>query len=97
MAESDAENRITKTGKAFNNRYCHVYLICIGLIEHVTEYADTARYLYNELSKRKISDLAQIDSARNFDRVDIIERFSPYYNGQTSNTLKERGKKEINI
>ena len=42
MAESDAENRITKTGKAFNNRYCHVYLIRIGLIEHITEYADTA-------------------------------------------------------
>ena len=42
VAESYAENRITKTGKAFNNRYCYVYLIRIGLIEHVTEYADTA-------------------------------------------------------
>ena len=42
MAESDAENRITKTGKAFNNRYCHFYLIRIGLIEHITQYADTA-------------------------------------------------------
>ena len=42
MAESDAENRITKTGKAFNNTYCHIYLIRNGLIEHVTEYADTA-------------------------------------------------------
>ena len=42
MAESDAENRITKTGKAFNNKYCHVYLVRNGLIEHFTEYADTA-------------------------------------------------------
>ena len=37
-----AENRITKTGKAYNNTYCHIYRIRNGLIEHITEYADTA-------------------------------------------------------
>ena len=42
VAESYAENRITKTGKAYNNKYCHVYRIRDGLIEHITEYADTA-------------------------------------------------------
>ena len=42
VAESYAENRITKAGKAYNNTYCHVYRIRDGLIEHVTEYADTA-------------------------------------------------------
>ena len=42
VAESYAENRITKTGKAYNNTYCHVYRIRDGLIEHITEYADTA-------------------------------------------------------
>ena len=41
VAESYAENRITKTGKVYNNTYCHVYRIRDGLIEHVTEYADT--------------------------------------------------------
>ena len=42
VAESYAENRITKTGKPYNNTYCHVYRIRDGLIEHITEYADTA-------------------------------------------------------
>ena len=41
VAESYAKNRITKTGKAYNNTYCYVYGLRDGLIEHVTEYADT--------------------------------------------------------
>ena len=42
VAGSYAENRITKTGRTYNNTYCHVYRIRDGLIEHITEYADTA-------------------------------------------------------
>ena len=42
MAESHAENRMTKTDKVYNNTYCHVYLIRDGLIGQITEYTDTA-------------------------------------------------------
>ena len=42
VVESYAENRITKTGKPYNNTYCHVYQFADGQINHVTEYADTA-------------------------------------------------------
>ena len=42
VVESYAENRVTKTGKPYNNTYCHVYQFADGRINHVTEYADTA-------------------------------------------------------
>ena len=62
-----------------------------------TEFADTARYLKNELLGANIDNLVQIDSARNIDRVDVIERFSPYYNGQTSGRLVKEGREEIGV
>ena len=42
VAESYAKDRMTKSGKAYNNTYCHVYKVVDGLVHHVTEYADTA-------------------------------------------------------
>ena len=42
MAESHAENRMTKTDMVYNNTYCHVYLIRDGLIGQITEYTGTA-------------------------------------------------------
>ena len=42
VAESYAKDRITKTGKPYNNTYCHVYQMTDGLVQHITEYADTA-------------------------------------------------------
>ena len=42
VAESYAQDRMTKSGKLYNNTYCHVYKIVDGLVHHITEYADTA-------------------------------------------------------
>ncbi len=42
VAESYAKDRTTKTGKPYNNTYCHVYKMTDGLVQHITEYADTA-------------------------------------------------------
>ncbi len=42
VAESYAKDRMTKTGKPYNNTYCHVYKVADGLVQHITEYADTA-------------------------------------------------------
>ncbi len=48
-----------------------------------TEFCDTARYLYTQLQNAGITDIAQIDSRRKVNREEIIERFSPFYNGKT--------------
>ncbi len=48
-----------------------------------TEFCDTARYLYTQLQKAGVADIAQIDSRRKVNREEIIERFSPFYNGKT--------------
>ena len=48
-----------------------------------TEFCDTARYLKAQLQKAGITDIEQIDSRRKVNRKEIIERFSPYYNGKT--------------
>jgi superfamily II DNA or RNA helicase len=61
-----------------------------------TEFADTARYLYSELTDDGIDGLVQIDGATSF-RQDVIERFSPYYNGTNSKDLKKQGKQEIRV
>lgn len=42
VVESYAEDRMTKTGKPYNNTYCQVYKVADGLVHHITEYADTA-------------------------------------------------------
>lgn len=62
-----------------------------------TEYADTARYLKKQLVAEGIEDLHQIDSASTTKRAEVIKRFSPYYNGTTSDELEKLGKKEIRV
>ena len=42
VVEQRAKDRITKTGKPYNNTYCMVYRILDGQIKQVTEYCDTA-------------------------------------------------------
>ena len=42
VVESYATDRMTKSGKPYNNTYCHVYKLGDGLVQHITEYADTA-------------------------------------------------------
>ena len=41
VVESSGE-AVTKTGRAYNNTYCHVFRIVDGKIQEVTEYMDTA-------------------------------------------------------
>jgi Helicase conserved C-terminal domain/PLD-like domain len=62
-----------------------------------TEFADTARYLHRELKKAGIEGLGQVDSATKGSRADVIQRFSPYYNGMTSADLAKKGREEIRV
>ena len=47
-----------------------------------TEFCDTARYLYRQLQYAGFEDIEQIDSRRKVNREEVIERFSPCYNGK---------------
>lgn len=62
-----------------------------------TEFADTARYLFQQLTEAEIEGVAQVDSATKGNRADILQRFSPYYNGTNSARLREQGKSEIRV
>ncbi|MEZ4379520.1 MAG: helicase-related protein [Gemmatimonadales bacterium] len=62
-----------------------------------TEFADTARYLRNQLKAAGIDGVGQVDSATKTDRAEIIKRFAPYYNGSDSQTLADEGLEEIRI
>ncbi len=62
-----------------------------------TEFADTARYLKQQLVAQGIDGVGQIDSATKMKRADVIQAFSPYYNGMSSAELVEKGREEIRI
>ncbi len=62
-----------------------------------SEYADTTRYIYNELRSSGIEAIAEVDSANTSNRIDVIQRFSPYYNESNSADLEERRKSEIQV
>jgi superfamily II DNA or RNA helicase len=62
-----------------------------------TEFADTARYLYTNLTAAGIEGLAQVDSSTKKNRADVIQCFSPYYNGMTTAGLSERGLSETQV
>ncbi|MFC1530664.1 helicase-related protein [Gemmatimonadota bacterium] len=49
-----------------------------------TEFADTARYLQKQLVDQGIEGVSQIDSGRKVNRVEVLKRFSPYYNRSSS-------------
>jgi ketosteroid isomerase-like protein len=42
VVESYAKDRVTKSGKPYNNTYCQVFRVVDGLVQHISEYADTA-------------------------------------------------------
>ncbi len=53
-----------------------------------TEYMTTARYLARQLAEAGIEGVEELDSTRNIkNRGLIIKRFSPYYNGSSSQEL----------
>ena len=62
-----------------------------------TEFADTARYLKRQLDEAGIDGVAQVDSATKAQRADVIQRFSPYYNGTPRPALAEKGRSEIRV
>jgi hypothetical protein len=63
-----------------------------------TEFADTARYLEQELKKAGILGIHRIDGGSNQKhRSDVIRRFSPYYNGSSSTEIAAAGKEEIRV
>ena len=62
-----------------------------------TEFADTARYLKNQLDNAGIEKVFQVDSATKVDRAEVIKRFSPYYNDSSPSELEEQGLDEIRI
>jgi superfamily II DNA or RNA helicase len=62
-----------------------------------TEFADTARYLKRHLDKADIDGIAQVDSATKGNRADVIQCFSPYYNGMSSAALADKNREEIRV
>ena len=62
-----------------------------------TEFAHTARYLKRQLDDGDIEGVAQLDSAAGGNRAEVIQRFSPFYNGSSSAALSDAGRKEIRV
>jgi superfamily II DNA or RNA helicase len=62
-----------------------------------TEYMATARYLKQQLAKAGLTEIDEVDSAVNRDRGEIINQFSPYYNGLRTDNLAENGLTETRI
>ena len=63
-----------------------------------TEFADTARYLEQQLKAVGIEGLQRIDGGSNQrQRSDVIRRFAPYYNGLSTADLAAQGKPPIRV
>jgi superfamily II DNA or RNA helicase len=62
-----------------------------------SEFMTTARYLRKELEKLGITGLDEVDSSFKGNRGEVITRFSPYYNEQTSAKLAADGKTESRV
>ncbi len=63
-----------------------------------TEFADTAWYLEKQLKEAGISGIERIDgSCSQRVRSSVIHRFSPFYNGRSSEELASKGQSEIQV
>ena len=62
-----------------------------------TEFMTTARYLKDQLLASWINGVAEMDSDYKGDRMDMIRRFSPYYNGSSSAELSHNDREEIRV
>ncbi len=54
-----------------------------------TEFADTARYLEEQLKKDGLTDVDRIDGTRGNDRYAMIKRFAPFYNKVSAGDRKK--------
>lgn len=63
-----------------------------------TEFKDTARYLYEQLTEDGFTDIVEIDSTTHSNnRLDVIKAFAPYYNDSSSEELEAKGQAETRI
>lgn len=63
-----------------------------------TEFADTARYIEQQLKESGIEGIERIDGgSTQTRRSDCIQRFAPYYNESDTSTLAAAGTSEIQI
>jgi len=62
-----------------------------------TEFADTGRYLHDELDEAGIGGLDRVDSGTKKSRAEIIRAFAPYYNGSSSAELTADGITETRV
>ena len=63
-----------------------------------TEFADTARYLEQQLTQAGIDGICRIDGGSSQkQRSDVIHRFAPYYNESSSAEIAAEGKTEIRV
>jgi superfamily II DNA or RNA helicase len=85
----DKLNKLTRLlkSKAFTGRKVLVF----------TEFADTGRYLHKHLSAAGIDGLHQLDGSTKTNRAEVLRRFSPYYNGSSSEEIGAEGHEEIRV
>ena len=62
-----------------------------------TEFADTARYIEQNLEEDGIDGIARIDGGTAGTRYDAVRRFAPYYNSTSSSGLVDENLKEIRV
>ena len=62
-----------------------------------SEFADTARYIREQLKEAGIEGVDELDGGSGRDRGDVIRQFAPYYNGRSSADLKTAGLAEIRV
>ena len=88
----ESDNKIVELVKILNSDQ----MTSNGKVIIFSEFMTTARYIETEL-KRRMPDrvIVEIDSKTSENRTGIVRRFSPYYNGRTSKSLKEEKKEEI--
>ncbi len=90
--ESKHDDKLKKLTRLLNSKELAGQKVLI-----FTEFADTARYLRGQLERADIDNVAQVDSATKGNRADVIQRFSPYYNGMSSAALAEKGRTETRV
>ncbi len=72
-------------------------VLCENKVLIFTEFAETARYLKQQLVEAGIDGVEEIDSGSKEDRGKVISRFAPYYNDSSSTQLADQGVGEIRI
>lgn len=68
-----------------------------GKVLLFTDFADTAKYLAEQLKENGIEGVDQVDSSSKRSRMEIIRSFAPYYNGSSSAGLQDEGLSETRV